>query len=137
MRGKLEPCEACHLPYYHQLITHCPRCGHVPGAPLPAVPAVRKAGWGGKRKHAGAPPGNLNRLLHGRQSKLLRQAIEKMAADPELRVFFYLVARAVTGEGAEGLPETTKRLIIRLMEPAETKARRAGRRVFNAKTLGN
>jgi hypothetical protein len=129
MRGKLEPCESCHLPYYHQLITHCPRCGHVPGAPL-APP--KKPGWGGRRQHAGAPPGNLNRLLHGRQSKVLRQAVEKMAADPELRYFFYLVARAITGEGAEGLPETTKRLIIRLMEPPEAKARRAKRRVFNA-----
>jgi hypothetical protein len=136
MRGKLDPCEACHLPYYHQLITHCPRCGHVPGAPLPE-PAVLRPGWGGKRKDAGAPRGNLNRLIHGRQSKILRQAVEKMAADPELRYFFYLVARAITGEGAEGLPETTKRLIIRLMEPPEAKARRAGRRVFDAKTLGN
>ncbi len=68
--------------------------------------------WGGKREGAGAPVANLNRLLHGRQSKLLRLAVEKLAADPELRAFLLLLARAATtGE----IPQTTKQLITRAL----------------------
>ena len=69
-------------------------------------------GWGGKREGAGAPVANLNRLLHGRQSKLLRVAVEKLAADPELRAFLLLLARAATtGE----IPQTTKHLITQAL----------------------
>jgi len=39
---------------------------------------------GGKRPGAGAPKGNLNRLSHGRQSKLLR-SIVAMLEDAEQR----------------------------------------------------
>ena len=40
---------------------------------------------GGNRPGAGAPQGNLNRLVHGRRSKQIVAAIEKLASDPELR----------------------------------------------------
>ena len=40
---------------------------------------------GGIRPGAGAPKGNLNRLVHGRKSKQVRTAIEKLTSDPELR----------------------------------------------------
>jgi len=45
-------------------------------------PATRR---GGARQGAGAPAGNLNRLVHGQRSKQIDQAIEKLASDPELR----------------------------------------------------
>jgi len=40
---------------------------------------------GGKRKGAGAPRGNLNRLAHGRRSKQIHQAIENALQDPKGR----------------------------------------------------
>lgn len=72
----------------------------------------QKRGWGGARPGAGAPRGNLNRLVHGRQSKLLRIAVEKLAADPELRAFLLLIAHAaIEGE----IPETTRNIITRVL----------------------
>jgi len=53
------------------------------GAPiLYQNPATKR---GGARQGAGAPQGNLNRLVHGQRSKQMSQAIEKLASDPELR----------------------------------------------------
>ena len=40
---------------------------------------------GGIRAGAGAPQGNLNRLVHGKRSNQINQAIDKLASDPELR----------------------------------------------------
>jgi len=40
---------------------------------------------GGSRPGAGAPLGNLNRLVDGRRSRQFAQAIKKLASDPELR----------------------------------------------------
>lgn len=72
----------------------------------------QKRGWGGRRVGAGAPRGNLNRLVHGRDSKLIRHAVEKLAQDPELRAFLLLIARAATtGE----IAETTRQNIIRVL----------------------
>lgn len=79
----------------------------------------KRPGWGGRRAGAGAPRANLNRLLHGRDSKLLKVAVEKLAADPELRAFLLLLARAAT-EGA--LPQTTKQLITRALGTPEREA---------------
>lgn len=68
--------------------------------------------WGGRRAGAGAPRANLNHLVHGRDSKLLKVAVDKLAEDPELRAFLLLLARAATtGE----IPQTTKQLITRAL----------------------
>jgi len=47
---------------------------------------------GGIRPGAGAPEGNLNRLVHGRRSKQISAAIEKLASDPELRPLLKFLA---------------------------------------------
>ena len=124
------PCPHCGQPYYRARFSTCPQCGkptHPPDCPdplcildipdstvclnCPKKPKPHR-GWGGKREGAGAPVANLNRLLHGRQSKLLKVAVEKLAADPELRAFLLLLARAATtGE----IPQTTKHLITRAL----------------------
>ncbi len=75
-------------------------------------------GWGGKRIGAGAPAFNLNRLTHGAQSKLLKRGITRMAADPELRVVLYIIARlADTGQ----VPAATKKLIQKMIAPRAVK----------------
>lgn len=91
----------------------------------PRKPKLHR-GWGGKRAGTGAPLGNLNRLIHGRQSKFLRRAVEKLAADPEMRVFLILVTR-ITTEGA--LPETTRKLIRKYAESPQVKGGRLFRKV--------
>lgn len=99
-------CEHCRLTYDLTKSKVCPYCGKSP------VYISSERPWGGKRKGAGAPLGNLNRLIHGRQSNLLKVAVEKLAADPEMRAFLLLLARAATqGE----IPQTTKRLITRAL----------------------
>lgn len=99
-------CEHCSQTYDLARSELCPYCGKSP------VYISSQRSWGGKRRGAGAPQGNLNRLSHGHQSKLLRIAVEKLAADPELRAFLLLLARAATqGE----LPQTTKKLITRAL----------------------
>lgn len=71
--------------------------------------------WGGKRAGAGAPRFNLNRLLHGHQSKLLKKGIERMAADPEMRAVLLIIARlALHGE----VPPQTKHAIQVAMRKA-------------------
>lgn len=100
-------CLHCNLVFDAALTLVCPFCGHPGPQGKP-----RKPGWGGKRAGAGAPRANLNRLVHGRDSKLLRLAVEKLAEDPELRAFLLLLARAaIQGE----LPQTTKNLILKAL----------------------
>ena len=55
-------------------------CDDCPNEPMPENPSR-----GGKRAGAGAPVGNLNRLVHGQRSKQVEAAIDKLASDPELR----------------------------------------------------
>jgi len=91
----------------------CPQNGHKPG-------------WGGRRPGAGAPQHNLNRLTHGQDSKLIRTAVEKLAADPELRAFLLLIARAaVEGE----IPQTTKQLIMQTLGKTTAGAQVAARQL--------
>lgn len=85
----------------------------------PKRPKPHNPGWGGRRPGAGAPRGNLNAIKHGRSSKLIQTAVDKLAADPELRAFLLLIARAATtGE----LPETTKRIITRALASPQREA---------------
>ena len=59
-------------------------------------PATKR---GGARAGAGAPQGNLNRIVHGGRSKQMNKAIEKLASDPELRPllkFFIVLAARYT-----------------------------------------
>lgn len=125
-------CHHCSLTYDHALARICPYCGESPhpeGCPDPlcildmsdpticqACPRkVRKhRGWGGHRPGAGAPPGNLNRLVTGGRSRLLRRGIEKLAADPELRAVLLIIAR-LADEGA--VPLQTRKLIRRITKP--------------------
>lgn len=60
-------------------------------------PATRR---GGNRPGAGAPVGNLNRLVHGKRSKQVDAALEKLASDPELKPllkFFAVLAAKYHG----------------------------------------
>ena len=119
-------CPYCHLTYDRALISICPYCGKSPlppDCPDPLCildlndPAVCQScprkpqphpGWGGRRTGAGAPQGNLNRLVHGGQSRLLKKGIARMAEDPELRAVLLIIARlAAQGE----VPPKTKRAI--------------------------
>ena len=61
---------------------------------------------GGIREGAGAPRGNLNRLVHGRRSKQFSSAIEKLASDPELRPLLRFFA--VLAAKQRGIPVKTK-----------------------------
>lgn len=121
-------CPQCNTPLkqdpIHKLCLVCPNpdcdywCGLHPPSP--------KVSWGGRRDGAGAPQGNLNAIKHGRDSKLIQTAIDRLAADPELRAFLLLIARAATtGE----LPQTTRQLILKAlpspkMEAAAARLRR-------------
>jgi hypothetical protein len=82
--------------------------------------------WGGHRAGSGAPHGNLNHLVHGQRSSLLKIAVARLAADRELRAFLILIARAAT-QGV--IPETTRRLIIQALEPSAKRDRRRHRRL--------
>lgn len=74
--------------------------------------AVARPGWGGRRRGAGAPKFNFNRLKDGRQSVLIRRAVDILMEHHELRPFLLLIARAaVEGE----IPQTTRRVIIKAL----------------------
>ena len=64
---------------------------------------------GGKRSGAGAPRGNLNRLVHGRRSKLIARGVEKICQDPELLAVLYLLA--AFAESGSLLPETKEAVV--------------------------
>lgn len=120
-------CTKCGLTYDAAKSGICPYCGHPsPLEEILTAAVEHSSRWGGKRKGAGAPRGNLNRLKHGRQSKLIKKAVEKLAADEELRAFLLFIARAAT-EGE--IPETTRKLLQHALEDQEHKTRRAVRRV--------
>ena len=104
MKRTLEPCPHCGNSYYHSLSLTCPFCGRAPER----LHSNAHPGWGGKRHGAGAPVANLNRLIHGGQSKLLKRGIEKLARDPEMRAVLYIIAR-LASQGK--VPPQTKRTI--------------------------
>jgi hypothetical protein len=84
----------------------CPYCGQLTdehGAPI-LYQAKNPSHRGGKRPGAGAPRGNLNRLVHGRRSKLIERGVEKICQDPDLLAFLYLIAGLA--EGGQVPPET-------------------------------
>jgi hypothetical protein len=97
---------------------HCPQCpqnGHKP-EPAPPSPTAPQRGWGGKREGAGAPEGNMNAIKTAEHSKLIKYAVEKLAAYKELRAFLLLIARAATtGE----IPQTTQRLIYEALDTTQ------------------
>ncbi len=68
--------------------------------------------WGGRRTGAGAPPLNLNRLKHGKYSKLIEGGIRKIAQDPELAAILYLL---VTLGETKALPPETRSLIHQIL----------------------
>lgn len=72
-------------------------------------PEPERRGWGGRRPGAGVKPGTFNNLKHGKQSVLIRRAVEVLAENKELRPFLLLIARAAV-EGV--IPQTTRQLII-------------------------
>jgi len=82
----------------------------------PPSPTTPQRGWGGKRAGAGAPKGSLNAIKTGEHSKLIKYAVEKLAADKELRAFLLLIARAATtGE----IPQTTQKLIYEALDTTQ------------------
>jgi len=93
----------------------CPKNGHKPKR-TPPYPSPSQPSWGGKRAGAGAPAGNLNAIKTGEHSKLIKYAVEKLAADKELRAFLLLIARAATtGE----IPQTTQKLIYEALDTTQ------------------
>ena len=103
-------CLTCRQTFDLALTQSCPYCGQQAdehGAPVlfqAKPPSIR----GGKRPGAGAPRGNLNRLKHGRRSKLIERAVEKICRDPELLAVLYLIA-GLTESGQ--VPPQTKEAI--------------------------
>jgi hypothetical protein len=49
--------------------------------------------WGGRRRGAGAKPGNTNALKHGRCSGQIRRAARKIVADDDIRTVLLLLTR--------------------------------------------
>ena len=45
----------------------------------------RSPNWGGRRRGAGAPKGNLNGFKHGRRSRQLAEAVAALANNPKIR----------------------------------------------------
>ena len=123
-------CPHCGLTFDLAFTLTCPYCGkepHPQDCPdpvctldldntavcqdCPKKPKPRNSSWGGKRPGAGAPAGNINRLRHGTQSKLLQKGITRLAEDPELRAVFYILVRLASGVH---LPAETRKLIQKL-----------------------
>jgi hypothetical protein len=50
-----------------------------------SAPKKRHPNWGGRRRGAGAPRGNLNGFKHGRRSRQLAEAAAVLAANPITR----------------------------------------------------
>jgi hypothetical protein len=67
---------------------------------------------GGARAGAGAPRGNLNRLVHGRRSKLIERGVEKICQDPDLLAVLYLIAAFAE---SDSLPPETKEVVLRII----------------------
>jgi len=82
-------------------------CEDCPNVPQPHNPA-----WGGKRPGAGAPRGNLNHLKHGRYSKLIERGVEKIAQDPDLLSFLYLITSLAENNS---VPEGTRAVIQKVL----------------------
>ena len=78
-------------------------------------------GWGGKRKRAGAPKGNLNAYKHGRTSKQHQRLVEIIAADPEAtRLTIHLSRRKNRRHNRDN--ERAKQLLDHLKRLAEAAA---------------
>jgi len=123
----LAPCLTCRQIYDHALTKTCPYCGQQrdehgipvlyqvatpPSDGIPVLPQVAKPPRGGKRPGAGAPRGNLNRLVHGRRSKLIAKGVEKICQDPDLLAVLYLIAAFAE---SETLPPGTKEVITSII----------------------
>jgi len=109
-------CLTCRQTFDLALTQSCPYCGQQAdehGAPVlfqAKPPSIR----GGKRPGAGAPRGNLNRLKHGRRSKLIERAVEKICRDPELLAVLYLIAGlAESGQVPPQTQEAIQHIITR------------------------
>lgn len=130
-------CPFCHRNFDLYFSAKCPWCGYEPAQAAPQPPphptAPEKRGWGGQRQGAGAPTGNLNRLVAGGSSKLLRKGIEKLAADPEMRAVLLIITRLAT---ENMVPPATKKLILKITQP-KRRTRKQVKEVLNAKTLGD
>lgn len=103
-------CLKCLRTFDLSLTRTCPFCGQetdehgIPVLYQAKNPSLR----GGKRPGAGAPRGNLNRLVHGRRSKIIERGVEKICQDPELLAVLYLIA-GLAESGA--VPPETKEAI--------------------------
>lgn len=55
--------------------------------------APKRHGWGGRRRGAGAPKGNLNAMRHGRHSRYHKQLADLLAEIPEIRESLIALAK--------------------------------------------
>ena len=115
-KKRMTYCLTCRQTFDLALTQSCPYCGQQAdehGAPVlfqAKPPSIR----GGKRPGAGAPRGNLNRLKHGRRSKLIERAVEKICRDPELLAVLYLIAGlAESGQVPPQTQEAIQHIITR------------------------
>lgn len=115
-KKRITCCLTCRQTFDLALTQTCPYCGQQTdehGAPV-LYQAKSPSHRGGKRPGSGAPRGNLNRLVHGRRSKLIQLGVEKICQDPDLLAILYLIAGlAESGQVPPATKETIQRIINR------------------------
>ena len=95
-------------------ISNADICTKCPKIPDPLEVAVRRP-RGGARQGAGAPLGNLNRLVHGRRSDNFRLALGRLIEDSSLHIIFLILARFVeAGDFPQDLKATFKTVARRV-----------------------
>ncbi len=78
-----------------------------PPYPLPMARRRPNSTWGGKRKGAGAPPGNLNGLVHGRYSRQVQAVRHLLEMDPRVRS---ILSRASARNAQAATGDTIKKM---------------------------
>jgi DNA-directed RNA polymerase subunit RPC12/RpoP len=130
-------CVKCRHTFDRFLAFACPYCGQPaiinPECPKPLCPVdlvepaacipCKKKKSGGPRIGAGAPFGNLNHLVHGRRSDLLRHGIKRLVSDPSLHYMLIILAQFVlAGDFPPGTKAVFSRAVIAIggVQHAET-----------------
>lgn len=132
-------CPQCHHTYDKASAFLCPYCGTPRACPDPLcildlenpdvclkcpkkpdildAVVIAKPSRGGKRPGAGAPVGNLNRLIHGRKSDLFRHGLNRLISDPDLHYVFIILAQFVlTGDFPDGTKELFYKAVKKIQE---------------------
>jgi hypothetical protein len=113
-KKKMTYCLTCRQSFDLALTQTCPYCGQQADEHgIPVLYQAKTPGHrGGKRQGAGAPRGNLNRLKHGRRSKLIERGVEKICQDPDLLAILYLISALAE---SDSLPPQTKEVVLHII----------------------